>query len=264
MGCDDWYASADVHPCSFGPDNAPHTAVIIGDSVALQWFPAAQKIFSTPDWRLVALTKSACPMVDAPIFYARIRRMYTECTQWRDAALRYVAQLHPDVVLLGSTYTYDFSPEQWTTGTASVLKSLSSQAGRIYVLRATPRLPFDARVCLAQRTQMRSLQAGERSCSSPARSARADAVYGWLSAAARGYPNVSLVDLTQTICPHDRCDAERNGIIIYRDTEHLTPQFPESVSGILAAALKLDSTTIGRSANGTPASLPPSVPQSTP
>lgn len=27
-------------------------------------------------------------MVDAPIFYARIGREYTECAQWRDAALQ--------------------------------------------------------------------------------------------------------------------------------------------------------------------------------
>ena len=77
MGCDDWYRSATVRICSFGSEQAPRTAVLMGDSHVGQWFPAVHRALDDAGWRLLVITKSACPMVDAPIFYARIGREYT-------------------------------------------------------------------------------------------------------------------------------------------------------------------------------------------
>ncbi|TXI84854.1 MAG: hypothetical protein E6Q40_08670 [Cupriavidus sp.] len=88
MGCDDWYRSAAVRICSFGGEKAPRTAVLMGDSHVGQWFPSVHGALDNAGWRLLVITKSSCPMVDAPIFYARIGREYTECAQWRDAALQ--------------------------------------------------------------------------------------------------------------------------------------------------------------------------------
>lgn len=112
MGCDDWYHSDRVRACVFGPADARHTAVLMGDSVGAQWFPAIAAIFNRPDWRLVVLTKSSCPMVDEPIFYPRIGREYTECATWRNRALQQVAAARPDVVILGSVQTADFTQTQ--------------------------------------------------------------------------------------------------------------------------------------------------------
>jgi hypothetical protein len=264
MHCDDWFKNADVHPCTLGPPGASHTAVIIGDSVALQWFPAVAKIFHAPDWRLIALTKSACPMVDAPVFYDRIHRIYTECAQWREAALRHVASVRPDIVLLGSTYTYDLSPEQWTSGTDRVLKQISAASGHIHILRSTPRLPFDATTCLAPRSQLYHALASNSSCTATAHTPQNDAVYGWLSTAATAYPNVSLIDMTNAVCPHDVCSGERDGIIVFRDSQHLTTQFVASITDVLAHVLDVDLAATSSDAAGAPANPALPVPQSTP
>ena len=148
MGCDDFYRSADVRACSFGPADAVHTAVLMGDSIGGQWFPAVAKVFDKPDWRLLVLTKSSCPMVDEPVFNHRIGRSYTECATWRENALKEVVAQKPDVVFLGSSSTYDFSQTQWLDGTSRVLEALSPATGHVYVLRATPGLPFDGPACL--------------------------------------------------------------------------------------------------------------------
>uniref|UniRef100_UPI002253BF9B acyltransferase family protein n=1 Tax=Dyella silvatica TaxID=2992128 RepID=UPI002253BF9B len=79
MGCDDWYHSAEVKPCHFGAEQAQHTAVLIGDSIGAQWFPAINRTFDRPGWQLLVITKSACAMVDKPQFYVRIGREYVEC-----------------------------------------------------------------------------------------------------------------------------------------------------------------------------------------
>jgi len=70
--CDSWFHDAIVKPCVFGSADSEKTVVLIGDSIAAQWFVAIPRIFTQPDWRVVVLTKSSCPMVDVDFFYDRI------------------------------------------------------------------------------------------------------------------------------------------------------------------------------------------------
>src|SRR5690606_11095825 len=114
------------------------TVVVLGDIIGLQWFPAIERDFDSTQWRIVVMTKSACPIVDAPIFYASIGREYTECARWREAALARIAGMAPDEVILGSTQTYDFSPTQWQDGTVRILSRIAPAVGRIHILRGTP------------------------------------------------------------------------------------------------------------------------------
>lgn len=237
MGCDDWYHSARVRVCEFGDPHARHTAVALGDSVALQWFPAYREIFTRPGWRLLVITKSACPMVDAPFLYTRIGRDYTECGEWRDAALRKLAVLHPEVVVLGSEFTYPFTQRQWVAGTRAVLARVTANAGRVYLMRSTPTLPFNGPDCSEPRSHLYDVLAGAARCSAPIHDARFDAVDRWIHEAAAPFDNVRLIDLTPSVCPDHECRAERHGRVVFRDTQHLTAGFARSLAPALAAAL---------------------------
>jgi len=239
MGCDDWYHSSDVRVCAFGSENADHTAVAIGDSVGLQWFPAMAEIFNRPGWRLLVMTKSSCPMVDEPFFYPRIGREYTECAKWRQTALAQVTAIKPQVVILGSTFTYNFTQAQWINGTTRVLQSISDAAGHIYVLRSTPVLPFDGPSCLAPRSWLYEVLSSADRCTAPSSNARADAVYGWLQKSAGSFKNVSLIDMTDVVCPERLCRAELDGSIVFRDSQHLSTTFAASLSKVLAKRLNM-------------------------
>lgn len=239
MGCDDWYHSARVEVCAFGDSHATHTAVAVGDSVALQWFPAYARLFDKPGWRLLVITKSSCPMVDIPIFYPRIGREYTECAAWRHAALRKISALKPDIVIMGSTFTYDYTQAQWIDGTRRVLNELAPAAGRIYVMRSSPTLPFDGPACVAPRSWLYNDLKGRTLCTAPARTRHSDAVFAWLSAAASGLRNVQLIDMTSAICPQDTCRAETGGTIVFRDDQHMTATFAASLAPELARAMSL-------------------------
>jgi peptidoglycan/LPS O-acetylase OafA/YrhL len=262
MGCDDWYRSADVKLCAFGPADALHTAVAIGDSVALQWFPAYLGVFAKPGWRLLVATKSSCPMVDEPFFYQRIGREFSECSQWRRDALNKIAALKPDVVILGSTYTSDFTQAQWIEGTARVLQPLAASSGRVYIIRSTPVLPFDGPSCLEPRSWLYSKLSVHSSCVAPAHNALSDNVYLWLEAAANRFSNVTMLDMTDAICPNGQCRAERDGTIVFRDTQHLATRFAESLSNALAHALSRDPvTTMSGAAAGSGEIRPSHMPQ---
>lgn len=230
MGCDTWYRSAEVTVCSYGADDATRTAVVMGDSVALQWFPALEAIYTRPGWRLLVVTKSACPMVDEPYFYPRIRREYTECAQWRASALERIAELSPEVLVIGSMQQYGFTEEQWREGTARVLGSLGEHARLIHVLRPTPTLPFDPDACVD--TGARILLPWR--CAASAESPESMAALRGISAAVARFHNASLVDMNATVCPDGRCQAEREGRRVYYDSIHIDAKYAESLTETLA------------------------------
>jgi peptidoglycan/LPS O-acetylase OafA/YrhL len=250
-GCDDWYRSDRVHICAFGPTNALHTAVLMGDSVAGQWFPAVVKVFDKPGWRLLVLTKSACPMVDVPIFYNRIGRMYTECSTWRKHSLEQVAGIKPDVVLLSTVSTDDFTQAQWVEGTTRVLGAIMASSGHIYVLRGTPPLPFDGPNCLAEHVGRPAWLGFGRACSASSTDEHADLVYQWLQQASRHFDNVKTIDMNDLICPNGTCAAEQNGKIVFRDSQHMTATFAASLGPALEDRLDLKGFSEGDRAAGT-------------
>ena len=235
MDCDDWYHSAQVKICAFGPSNAAHTAIAIGDSVALEWFPAYARIFDKPGWRLLVMTKSSCPMVDEPLFYPRIGREYTECSKWRETALHDITKLKPDVVVLGSTLN-GFDKQQWITGTRRVIAEIAPYAKQVYLMRATPRLPFDGPACLAPRSALYRFLVGSSRCTTPAYTRFSEQVFHWLQDATARYTNVHVIDMTQRVCPQGVCHAELDGKIVFRDGEHMTATYAASLAPALAKA----------------------------
>ena len=237
MDCDTWYHSAQVNVCGFGPAKAAHTAVLMGDSVGAQWFPAVHRAFERPGWRLLVITKSSCPMVDEPLFYPLIGREYTVCTQWRKNALRYVAALKPVVLLLGSTSTYGFTRAQWIDGTRKVLRRVAGAVPDIFIIRATPHLAFDGPACLMQQRWL-GIWKSLHTCSSWGPGPTNDAVYRWQSKVAGEFGNVHMLDLDSLVCPHDVCKAERDGIVVFRDSQHMTASFARSLAPAMAQRIQ--------------------------
>ena len=240
--CDQWYHSDTLLPCEFGNPKAGNTLVVLGDSIGLQWFPAIESTGLSDDWRIMVMTKSACPVVDEPFFYARIGREYTECARWRNAALARIAEIAPDMVIFGSSHVYGFTQAQWHDGTARILRRISPVVGEIYILRSTPTLPFDGPDCIAPRGAL-GRWIIRSNCTVSAQDTKSDAVFRELQAAASGFSNVQVVDMTDIVCPDHQCSAERNGMPVYRDSSHLTAGYTASLGPIFAQRMGLEPKT---------------------
>jgi peptidoglycan/LPS O-acetylase OafA/YrhL len=240
LGCDTWYKSAEVTVCQFGEANASHTAVLMGDSIGAQWFPALESRFTQTDWRLLVITKSACPMVDKPFCYARIGEEYTVCAKWRRRALEFLRETKPELVFLGSATNsgFGFSAADWTEGTRKVLQVISPHVGEIIVIRGTPVLPFDALDCLANTTPLTLLLAGENRCAAVPDATQGDQVFSALRKAASGFPNVRLLDMNEAVCPERRCLAEQDDFIVFRDSQHLTTRFAARLADVFMQRLE--------------------------
>lgn len=71
--------------------------------------------------------------------------------------------------------------------------------------------------------------------------------------AARGLRHVTLVDLSDRICPGTRCVPVLDGRLVYRDRYHLTPAFAASLSDELWQRLSAARSVVelaGRAENG--------------
>ncbi len=233
--CDSWYTSAEVKPCEYQAAGYTKTVALIGDSALGQWYSLFAALYPQPEWRMIVLTKSACPMVDEDYFYEKIRREYLVCSQWRERALRYLDTEKPDVIVAGSAVYPNFSKAQWIEGSERIFRQLAATAKAVVVVAASPDLQFNGPSCL-----LRSLRRQPEgfplfrlasACSSTEGVAEATQTRDYLATAAQRVGGISLLDLTRMICPGGVCSAvSADGSVVYRDAHHITDRFARSLA----------------------------------
>jgi peptidoglycan/LPS O-acetylase OafA/YrhL len=233
-------------PCTFGVPASNVAIVLFGDSHAAQWFPALEAIALEKRWRLVSMTKSACPAAWVEPFNESLGRKYAECTRWRATAARRIHDLHPAVVLLASASGYIRGSEpvtdqrfiavgEWQTGLAHTLDALDEPGRQVVLVGEVPNPGFDSPYCLARAAW--NPWGSAASCTFP-RSGKHLLARRIDREVAAGRPNVSVLDLSDAICHVDRCDPIQDHKVIYRDSHHLTVQFSESLAPAIAQHLE--------------------------
>lgn len=225
--CDSWVNSSTLQPCSYGGTAAERTLVLIADSIGAQWFPALANLAQSPRWRVVVLTKSACPIVDQPVYYSRIGgARYHVCEEWRAAAIKYIQELDPDLVIIGSSRTYGFSDSEWESGSRRILTKLTG-VGAIRIIHGTPSLPTHGPNCLARRAWQQHLGIGwvENACIWRVWDERKAESIAALQRAVSGIENARVVDVDQLVCPGSICRAREGSALVFRDEQHVTASF---------------------------------------
>jgi len=247
-GCHVGVASTTVRDgCVFGARDGARTIALIGDSHAQHWFPVLEELARQQGWRLLAWTKSACPVIDVPIYYGKLKREYTECAEWRRNLIRTLASHQRiDLIVVGRIAGYkelvldasgDRLPESgveeaWAAGATRTFAHFVRVAEKVLVLEETPSATFDVPSCLSGSPQDPS------ACAFPSTGrVDRDAI---LVAAERAVapPGVAFGDLTDALCPSDPCPVvTRDGLIIYRDSNHMTTAFSLTLIGVLQGLL---------------------------
>lgn len=229
MGCDEWYHSAEVRVCDFGGERSEKTVVLLGDSIAGQWFPVFESIFANEGWRLLVITKSACPMVDKPYFYPRIMRNYTECAVWRERTLHYLKDVKPELVVIASNRGYPFTEIEWKEAGGRLVRKISENAQNVVVLNPTPALGISGPDCLARNAWVPEI--ARRNCvASQSVDAQMKGVQEGLMQSVSLIPNAQTMDLNHLICPDGVCRALLGGQVVFRDDKHLSASFVQSLA----------------------------------
>jgi peptidoglycan/LPS O-acetylase OafA/YrhL len=239
------FASAletDPRECVYGAANGKRTITLIGDSHAAQWFPAIEQLALARGLRLAVFVKAACPFAEVEPFDPKLNRSYVECTQWRERVFQRIAQQRPVLVIAANSSFYDAfvgrdseAQARWRRGLEASLDKLGRVSGHVAVIRDTPRPGFHVPACLA-RADPRGGKRVSLCTFRLSESMLADAV-NVERAAAGGRANVSLIDLTEVICASATCEVERDGVVLFHDSQHLSATFVRSLTDTLLSRL---------------------------
>ena len=124
-----------------GTDAGTKTVIVTGDSHAFQWLPTLEVIAKEQNWRLINLTKSACPLYTFTLVNAQLERDYQECYDWRDRVFERIVAEQPDMVVTSAAV---FSPKgdsftaRWGKGVTSTVEQLKGTGAAVVVLEDTP------------------------------------------------------------------------------------------------------------------------------
>jgi peptidoglycan/LPS O-acetylase OafA/YrhL len=234
-------------PCMYGDPESELTFVLVGDSHAAQWSPAVESVASDMDARLVVRSRGGCPAPDlfiAPLTGAQ--RASSACLAFRKQTRALIDELDPDLVVLANTRYNDRMLRTRTGGllhdddaarasiaaTAQYAGTLTESGTVVAVIQDNPSVRVDPIECLAKRRSIESCSPRSSDVLPPLRAhttAEADAL--------RAVGVTAILDSGDLVCDDDRCWVERDGTIVYADSNHLSRAFVEQQEPLLQSFL---------------------------
>jgi hypothetical protein len=232
-----------IHPCIFGDPEGTATIVAFGDSHAAQWIPSLAALGKRRSWQIIQLSKSGCPSAAVPA------NLEPTCPIWRGRAVHWIRTRSPDLVLVTNLRSYrlldhdgDVIPRgalrerAWRAG---LERTLSFFAGTVpaLVLADTPRMEHDVPKCLKRHMDSIAACQTRRARTMSRAHDRAERA----GASAQG---ATFASMNGRICPYDPCPLIVNELLVWRDTDHLTPTYSRQLSPSLEVivARRIDPT----------------------
>ena len=220
-GCHVNYGETKSGYCTYGDKESSKTIVLYGDSHAAQWFPTLDKMATERGFKLVSLTKSACPAVDAKRpDQGAFKQVH--CTKWRENSIKRIAEIQP-LAVITSSFQY-FTPSNnkitraqwWNDGQRKLLEGLRGSTNNLIYISDTPRPLRDIPNCLASRDS--------KVCDSTERS-KVSVIRGF-----------DVINPNPWLCS-SYCPAIVEGTVAYRDASHISVDMALKLLPKLEAAL---------------------------
>jgi peptidoglycan/LPS O-acetylase OafA/YrhL len=241
-GCLIGFAGTNSGHCLYGAAKGTKTLILFGDSHALQYFPALQRLAKENNWRLIALMKAECTPGDVKIFMLAEKREYTECEAWREKEMERIEEAgsRAMVVMSGDTAYTPLgddgqelegreASEVLEEGYLKTIDRIHAAGLQTAVIRDTPASPKDVPSCASEDLQNLDKCAFERP---------RDWDIEFDVRAAERSPYAHLIDITDEICPSDLCRAVIGNALVYRDKTHLTATFARTLSPWIGEGIK--------------------------
>jgi len=225
-GCQVGKTATSSPPCVYGDIHGVRSIYLFGDSHAAQWFPTLNSIAASHGFKLVVLTKSSCPAAGVQLSDQGAFRN-APCQLWRENSFKRIAKAHPWAVVVSNFEHYvppqniSNSSSWWRKGVVRTMTRLSPITAHLVYIQDTPWPNRDIPSCL--------LQNSVSDCATPRSASEA-----WLTGSIGGLGDI--VDPTDWFCTKT-CPAIRDGIVVYRDTTHMTVDFATHLVPLLTRKL---------------------------
>ena len=221
-GCHANYAQTNSDKCEYADKKSQKTMVLYGDSHAAQWFPALIEIASRSGYKLISLTKSACPAVDTVRLDQGGFKM-SRCKQWRINSIKRIQDINPDVLIM-SSFQYFAQPPRftdrekwWNDGQRKLLTEVKNVSPHLIYLTDTPHPLRDIPACLANYSISK--------CNTTQRSENLS-ISGF-----------NIINPNPWLCSRV-CPAVKDGVVAYRDASHISVDIAIALIPRLTQALR--------------------------
>lgn len=238
-GCDTGPHSSEVRVCTVGnPDPAAFTILLIGGSHSTQWYPALKLIAQDRGWRLLSITKSACPIDGTYIGPPTAGDQVEACRSWAREALAKAVALKPDIVVTTATRpgprnVGEVVPE----GFVRAWNVLTAHGSRVLAIRDNPRPEtYSIPECIdrSRRTpQTCNMRRSEHFSPDV-----------WRKGIAQSR-SISFWDIADLVCSSHSCPAVRSGMLVYNDNSHMSVPLVIALTPIMKRQIKSATTLSG-------------------
>ena len=226
-----------LHPCVFGDPRGKVRITLFGDSHALQWLPALERAARTKGWRVVSITKSACPAVQVRVDRRALLGDAKACRIWRARAERWIRTHRQDLVVVANSRAYRILDSRgklmsrsaadgaWQQGLTRTLDRMPART-RLLVLGDSPVPGLNVPACLRRHlTDISRCQRTRSASTLPGRDlaeqqAAADHGATFRSPAA-------------AVCPYDPCPVIIGKVVLWRERSHITRTFSRQLAPVI-------------------------------
>jgi hypothetical protein len=198
------------------PEKVTKRIVVLGDSHAQQYMAALGPIAKSHGWEVVTLLKGNCR------FGGESPERDADCNAFNRASTQYVLDHRPDAVFTVASLTHKEAP--FETEVPQYLEGIKpfTDAGMDVVgIRDNPRFNINMPECV-QKNGKDAAECNVPQQESLAGSSPLDAYRGQV-------PRLALMDMSDFICANGTCPAVVGNVYVYKDDNHLTKTYVQSM-----------------------------------
>lgn len=206
------------------PETVTKRIVVLGDSHAQQYMAALGPVARSHGWEVVALLKGNCR------FGSESPDRDAACNAFNKASAAYVQEHRPDAVFTVASLTHKEAPfETEVPGYLAGIQPFTEAGIEVVGVRDNPRFDQNMPECVQKNGP------DDPECNAPlqeslAASSPLDAYRGKV-------PGLHLVDLSDFICAAGTCPAVVGNVYVYKDDNHLTKTYVQTLIPIFEQRL---------------------------
>jgi hypothetical protein len=234
-----------VRTCWFGTPKkkASRTIALVGDSHASAWRAGLTPLAKELKWRGISNTRTSCPLSKIP--RSKADKKLAACAKW-NAQVQTWFKEHPEIetvfVAAATDPRIDF--EKRVKGFRDAWKAIPHTVKHILVIRDNPRVPETSAGCIEQ--AIRDRRNAGTACARP----RSSTLLPDPAATAvrrMHAKRIRLIDLSRFFCDSQLCYPVIGGVLVLKDTTHVTSAYATTVAPYIKRAIKklgLDPATL--------------------
>ncbi len=215
--------------CDFGNAKSNYRVLLIGDSHAATHLSGFNELATKNDWALTLAYKAGCSF---SLVERNATARGTSCAKWNRNLQSQLASQKPFDLVVTANFANNFlaeiKAENWAEIAASgyrvAWQPLIDRGAQVVALRDNPQMTeamkacwdaavSDASQCIGSKNKMLYPDASQ--------------------VAATNFVGAFALDLTDLYCTDQACPAQRNGVYIYRNADHIAATYSKVISAEL-------------------------------